>query len=382
MRLVIIAQRLMTTHHHSMRILLLSAYDTDSHRAWCQGLITHCSDFQWTYLSLPGRHFSWRIRGNPLSWAFGETRSILENDYDLILATSMVDLATLKGIVPKLASTPSVLYMHENQFAYPKSTQQFKSVEPQMVNLYSALAADQVIFNSQYNLKSMLDGATELLKKMPDLAPISAIEALAHRSSVLPVPIHPPKHQSTPFNKGETLKVIWNHRWEYDKGPDVLARLVSLAHQQNSNLSFTVAGNRFRSIPASFQSLMDNKPPCLKHIGTFAQRRDYETELANHHVVLSTAHHEFQGLAMLEGVAHGCTPLAPNALAYPEWIPNDCLYPTYSDCDTQAKTILTKLIEWQRSGLSSRPDTSQYYWSNLAPIYTQTLLKIREDYSV
>ena len=71
------------------------------------------------------------FRGNPLSWAVSE-RAELERDYDLVVATSMVDLATLKGLVPSLANTPSVVYFHENQFAYPLSAEQHNSIEPQM----------------------------------------------------------------------------------------------------------------------------------------------------------------------------------------------------------------------------------------------------------
>lgn len=381
MSLVIIAQRLMNTYPHPMRILLLSAYDTDSHKVWCQGLMSHCSQFQWTYLVLPGRYFSWRIRGNPLSWAFGETRSILDQDYDLILATSMVDLATLKGLIPKLATTPAALYMHENQFAYPASNQQFNSIEPQMVNLYSALAADHVIFNSQYNLQTMCEGATQLLKKMPDFAPMSAIDKIKNHSSVIPVPIQAPSFQH-PTPNSATLRVIWNHRWEYDKGPEVLEQVIRSCHQQALDISFTVAGNRFRSIPPSLQSLLDSHIPCLTHIGTFPKRDDYELALSKHDVVLSTAHHEFQGLAMLEGCAYGCVPLAPNALAYPEWIPKACLYPTNDLPHIQAQNILAVLKNWQCTEIPSRPDTSPYYWTKLAPIYAKTLMKIQEEYSV
>ena len=78
------------------RVLLLSAYDAESHRRWRKGLVKHLPDFDWTVLTLPPRFFSWRIRGNPLSWAFLE-RKTLEKEYDCLLATSMVDLAVLRG---------------------------------------------------------------------------------------------------------------------------------------------------------------------------------------------------------------------------------------------------------------------------------------------
>ncbi|MCZ6829899.1 MAG: DUF3524 domain-containing protein, partial [Gammaproteobacteria bacterium] len=103
-----------------MRVLLLSAYDADSHRHWRDCLSQGIGEWHWQTLALPARHFSWRIRGNPLYWSVAE-RQLLEQGYDLILATSMVDLATLRGLVPSLALVPAVLYFHENQFAFPDS---------------------------------------------------------------------------------------------------------------------------------------------------------------------------------------------------------------------------------------------------------------------
>ena len=192
---------------------------------------------QWHYLTLPGRFFSWRIRGNALSFAYGDDAQALQQPFDLVIATSMVDLATLKGLSPNLASTPSIFYFHENQFAYPKSAQQHTSIEPQMLNLYSALSADYVLFNSQFNQHSLLTGITDLFKRLPDHAPLNAIDSIKAKSQVLPVP-----NQTTPHdyqngvNKGKTLNVIWNHRWEYDKGPETLALVVKLANEQQLNI--------------------------------------------------------------------------------------------------------------------------------------------------
>ncbi len=84
-----------------MRVLLLSAYEAVSHRYWAQSLMTQLDDVSWTLLALPPRHFAWRIRGNPLSWMLKE-HDTLSQSFDVVLATSMVDLATLIGLFPHL----------------------------------------------------------------------------------------------------------------------------------------------------------------------------------------------------------------------------------------------------------------------------------------
>jgi glycosyltransferase involved in cell wall biosynthesis len=275
------------------------------------------------------------------------------------------------------------MYFHENQFAYPSSTQQHASIEPQMVNLYSALAADYVLFNSHYNRQTLLDGARVLLKKMPDFAPLEAIEKIRQRSNVLPVPIQPANISSDKkATPSQTLKVIWNHRWEYDKGPEVLQQVIRLNEKRGLDIQFTIAGRRFRSIPEPFKDLQNPPANCVIHMGTFEDRAQYLSALSQHHVVLSTAHHEFQGLAMLEGATYGCTPLAPNDLAYPEWIPPDCLYQTHSNVEAQANIILNHLSQWQTGSIPATPDTQSYIWPELAKQYSEKLLKIKEEYSV
>src|SRR5690554_3858847 len=114
----------------TQRILLLSGYDAASHRRWREQLVTLLPGYHWQTLALPPRFFQWRIRGNPVSWL---DEPCLQESWDLVIATSMVDLATLRGLHPSLANTPCLLYMHENQFAFPVSDQQRGRVEPQMV---------------------------------------------------------------------------------------------------------------------------------------------------------------------------------------------------------------------------------------------------------
>ena len=172
-----------------MRILLLSAYDAKSHQYWREGLVAQFPNYEWTQLVLPGRYFSWRIRGNSMQWALGE-RSTLEQPYDLVIATSMVDLASLKGFVANLANIPTLLYFHENQFVYPPSQANAKHhLDPKMVSLYAALAADRLVFNSQFNQQSFSAGVEDLLNQLPEKMPVNVVELLGRKSCVLPVPL-------------------------------------------------------------------------------------------------------------------------------------------------------------------------------------------------
>nr|WP_320137088.1 DUF3524 domain-containing protein [uncultured Amphritea sp.] len=358
-----------------MKILLLSAYDAASHRYWHQGLMENLSQHQWTVLTLPPRYFSWRIRGNSLSWAMNE-RETLEQPYDLIIATSMTDLSALRGFVPHLASIPTLVYFHENQFAYPESGREYGNVEPKILNIYTALAADHICFNTAYNRNTFLDGCRALLKKLPDQVPVGVVEQLEERSSVLQVPLPssaylPHKPQPGP------VRLIWNHRWEYDKGPQLLLSAVEGLIAAGVDFRLDLVGQQFRKLPAPFETLKTLLADHKGHWGFVESVAEYRRLLQQADIVLSTALHDFQGIAVLEGAAAGALPLVPNRLAYPELFPADCCY-----CDEGDETqhLVAAVVHFakakQQGQLTVAPDLSALSWPKMSVRYECLLNRV------
>ena len=309
-----------------MRILLLSAYEADSHRHWRLQLEQGLPEHSWTHLTLPPRHFSWRLRGNALYWAT-EQRETLSAGYDLLLATSMVDLACLRGLSPALAAVPSILYFHENQFDYPANVRQQGQLEAQMVSIYSALAANQLVFNSNFNCDGFVAGVDHLLAKLPDFVPDGLGQVLREKSCVLPVPVSDATG-STQERAHGPLQIVWNHRWEYDKGPLALLELTEAMLAAPLDFTLHLVGRQFRDKP---EELLEVEALLLgaDRLGTCGyvdSRDEYEDLLRSCDVVLSTALHDFQGLSVIEACGAGCTPLLPNRLVYPEWFEADFLY--------------------------------------------------------
>lgn len=336
-----------------MRGLLLSAYHAQSHRQWCQAIESMFSTWEWTQLSLPARHFSWRVRGNPLHWSISE-RATLEQPYDLLLATSMVDFATLRGLVPSLASVPSILYFHENQFAYPQKAGQSSLLEAQMVSLYSALAADRLVFNSDYNRATFLDGCRELLSRLPDFVPSSVVPELTERSRVIPVPLAVATRQgqgAALYSPGDAyperpLRLLWVGRFEYDKGGDRLLRFLQRLERTSINYEVAMLGQQFRNSPEAFTKIKQGFGHRLVQFGYVAQTQDYHDWLHAADIVVSTAEHEFQGLAVLEAVISGCLPLVPDRLVYPELYTEQFRYASSAvDDDNEAQAAVSRLLE-------------------------------------
>ncbi|WP_250658553.1 tRNA-queuosine alpha-mannosyltransferase domain-containing protein [Alkalimarinus coralli] len=360
--------------------LLLSGYDAGSHRYWRKGLEHYLNEYEWTVLTLPARFFSWRIRGNPIS--FLERYSAeLSVEYDFVIATSMVDLATLKGIIPSLSRTPSLVYFHENQFEYPKTINQQASIEPQMVNLYSAMAADAIVFNSEFNRRSFFDGCDRLMAKLPDHVITNLSEQLSNKSLVIPVPVDEglfnlPDRRD--YNATEPVKLLWNHRWEYDKGPDRLLLLLLELQRRNVTFELNVVGEAFRNIPDEFKQIEHLFSGCINTFGYVDNVEEYRTLLAACDVVISTAIHEFQGIAVLEAVSAGCLPLVPDRLSYQALIPGEYRYSSHLDTpELEASEAVDKLLQLTPSpNVNFREGYRQYSWSSLIPSYRNAITSL------
>ena len=370
-----------------MQILLLSAYDANSHQYWRKGLRQYCQS-TWsnqsniTELVLPARFFNWRIRGNGLYWSIAK-RSILEARYDVVLATSMVDLATLRGLVPHLCHIPNILYFHENQFAYPQSSNANKAqmqgradaVAAMMVQLYSALAADRIVFNSEYNRTTFLTGVDDLLQQLPDCVPPGVVATLGEKAQVLPVPLNR-AIETKCLTKGASRKpftVVWNHRWEFDKGPDGLLHCLQ-ALPENLPFTFHIIGQSFRRVPDAFAAIkrLLEARNWLGHWGYIEDVDTYLAVLKQSQCVLSTARHDFQGLSVLQAVQAGCVPVVPDRLAYRELFAKTFRYDESSEAMEEgqfAASVLVRLCE----EAPYPPDIQHLEWATLGVEYQRLL---------
>lgn len=340
-------------------VLLLSPYDALSHRAWRE-FIEDLPGYRIESVALEPRYFSWRFRGNPLTFSRDER---LDGPWRMMLATSMTDLASLKGMRPGLARVPAVLYFHENQFGYPGSDDSH-NLDRQITSLYSAMAADALVFNSAFNRTTFLDGVAAMLSRMPDHVPAGIVASLAAKSRIMPVPIDDNCLRSA--DKSSRFTVVWNHRWEFDKGPASLLRIMSALIDSDMDFECHLLGQQFRQIPDEMSACVTRLEQSgrLGHCGLIEDREAYLCALGTSHLVLSTALHEFQGLAVLEAVAAGCVPVVPDRLAYQELF--DAAW-RYGDEDQAVAMIRAIYQRFEQGEALPVPDVSQHTRSRRIP---------------
>jgi glycosyltransferase involved in cell wall biosynthesis len=173
------------------------------------------------------------------------------------------------------------------------------------------------------------------------------------------------------------LKLLWNHRVEYDKGIDqFLALLLQL---RNTHLPFKLIllGQRFRKLPESWQTLtMQFAEQIL--VNEFAETREaYFSWVQRADIVVSTACHEFQGLAVMEACVMGCVPLVPDRLSYPEYFPDQYRY-------QDLEQAVSWLLHWQQLRADENkiniepPDLQSLSWHYQVKNYRDVINRLTE----
>lgn len=356
------------------RILLLSPYDALSHRYWRHGMEENLPEYEWHTISLPPRHFPWRIRGNPVSLSGMLASALAEYKPDILLCTSATDLATIRGLFPELSRIPNILYMHENQFVFPESRHSNGLLEAKMVQIYAALAADKVLFNSQWNRISFLEGADRLLAGMPEKTPFNFSERIAQKADILPVPLASDVCQSAPGQTSVSdINLLWNHRWEHDKNPEMLLLVARALEQTTLDWSLNVCGETFRQIPPAMQQLKAEFQHRIRHWGYLEKRSDYLALLIKCNFVLSTALQEFQGIAVIEAAASDCIPVLPERLSYPEYFPREFLYPSSPENPEMEARACVETIRQLSQQAPKQTLRQDLQWNTLGKQYLKAL---------
>jgi glycosyltransferase involved in cell wall biosynthesis len=383
----------------TMKILLLEPYCGGSHRAWAEGYAAH-GRHDVKLLTLPARFWKWRMQGGALTLA--EQARALNVRPDLILASDMLNLPAFLGLTRDfLSGVPTALYCHENQLTYPlppplsppmggrKGGEQKRDLTYGMINWLSMLAADRVFFNSHHHLKDWFEELPRLLKHFPDHTHVHRIAEVQAKSEVLPVGcdlrrLDPDKSQIA-NRKSQIPLILWNQRWEYDKAPEVFFRALYALADEGLDFQVALAGKSYRQSAPEFEAARERLEARVVHFG-HADETQYKALLRRADVVVSTALHEFFGIAIVEAIYCGCFPVLPHRLSYPEIIPpsyhENCLYEDFEGLLTRLRWTLVYSDQTRALATKLRPAVARFDWSKMGPHYDELLSQILDVWVV
>ncbi len=249
------------------------------------------------------------------------------DEYDAIIVSDMISVADLKGLWAG-RTPPIVLYCHENQISYPARNQSEADLHFGFTSITSCLAADHVWFNSAFHQNAFLEALPAFLRRMPDRRPTWVGEAIAAKSRVAYPGIEVPR-AATPGSEPRRRPVrstarraaplvLWNHRWEFDKQPEVFFAAVDKLAERGVEFTLAVVGESNNTRPPVFEAARTCHADRIRSWGFVNDRAAYEALLCKADVVVSCAIQENFGISVLEAVAAGAVPVLPRRLTYPE----------------------------------------------------------------
>lgn len=360
-----------------MRVFLVSGYHTGSHRSWAEGYLA-ASRHDVHLVTLPGSFWRWRLEGGFVTLA-EQVLDLAERvgRPDVILATSMVDVAGLRGMLAPLGPLPVALYLHENQITYPQTGRTRVEQSHGLVTWTSLLAAEAVAFNSEYHRSSLFAALPGFLGGFPDQRQEHLIPVVEAKATVLPVGCDLSGIGDGP--KTEPPLILWNHRWDDDKDPDGFLAL--MAGMAVTGIPFTVAlaGERFvdqRTNREAAVAALGERVVIDGHL----TRDEYLAVLAAASIVVSTAAQEFFGISVVEAIHAGAFPVLPDRLVYPERIPaplhHRCLYASSAAASRRVEAALADHRMRQETTAMLQATTGRFDWRVVAPAYDEWLASI------
>lgn len=353
---------------------MLEPYFGGSHRAFLEGLLARLG-WEHDLLALPARKWKWRMSGASITMA--EEAIALHRRgarWDLVLVSTFVNLPEFLGLAREaVGGVPSLVYFHENQLAYPNRFEEEWDYQFPLTNIKSALAAEACAFNSEYNRGTFLAGIPAFLKRFPDHVPRGVVPRVRERSLVVPPPFDPAAIDAAPIVRGEVPRVVWPHRWDHDKDPGAFFSACETLAGEGIAFEVAVAGQSHVDARGDFERRARRLGDRLMVLGGLDRRQDYAALLRSCDIAVSTARHEFFGLAMAESAYAGCFPLVPDRLAYPEVYPRECLYRDEGELVARLRALLT---DARPAPGTARGVGERYTFERLMPRYAELFERV------
>ncbi|MEM3341464.1 MAG: DUF3524 domain-containing protein [Thermoplasmata archaeon] len=243
-----------------------------------------------------------------------------------VVVSDLVDVAHIHSFLAKRGlNRRIILLMHENQLTYPLPSDRKPPDELVFKNLTSCLSADIIAWNSPFHRDSFLSSLPEFLSeyRLENKAEIYRTEILTRSAVVgMPVDIDELLPVDGRIERFSTPTIVWAARWDYDKNPEEFFYALELMEEKYLPEGFeyrvAVMGEPTENPPRCFEEARKRLSGRIVAWG-FKEREEYVDILRQSHIFVSTAKHEFFGLAACEALACGLIPVFPDRLSYP-WL--------------------------------------------------------------
>ena len=363
-----------------LNIVLVEPFFSGSHKSWAEGYQYH-SQHNISIISLKGIYWKWRMHGGAITLAKMFNNHVEKEGLpDLIIVTDMLNLPVFESFA-NIGNLPIVSFFHENQLTYPWSTQDRDKEKNRdhhygFINYTTALRSDKIMFNSNFHKDSFIDALKKFLKQFPDHNELSTVDLINNKSVVSYLGLDLKrfnKHKIAVQNKIPII--LWNHRWEYDKNPDVFFQSLKEIKSEGISFHLAILGEQFDTEMPVFSEAREFFKNEIIHIGYCKSFEEYAEWLWRADVLPITINQDFFGASIMEAVYCNTYPLLPKRLAYPELF-NDVINKNnfYDDKKDYLHKLKTLLVNNNFQKILLNGIATKYDWEIIAPFYDEIVI--------
>ena len=366
---------------NKLNILYVEPFYSGSHKRWIDDYKKY-SNHNIQIISLPGKKWKWRMHGGAITLA--DEYNQLDFIFDIIVCSDMLNLPVFKSLCnDKLSNSKVVMYFHENQLSYPwspfdKDLELNRDLNYYYINYTSSLISDYNYFNSQYHLDSYIVGLKKYLKKMPDFRNLNTVDLIHNNSSILPIgcELKETKNQEYHFPI-----ILWNHRWEYDKNPELFFKVLFELYNEKIDFKLIVLGESYNNYPEIFDIAKNKLDKNIIHFGYCESQEEYIKYLKLANILPVTSNQDFFGISIVEAISYGAYPILPNKLSYPELFNYSLNKYLFYKNNIELKDKLISAIKNFKSNNEkifnlSKNIYNQFNWKNISKKYDETFEKL------
>ena len=370
-----------------LKILLIEPYYTGSHKKWANDY-RRLSNHNVKILSLKGQFWKWRMHGGAVTLA--DKFNKINWKPNLIIATDMLDFTTFLSLTRKKTyNIPAIIYFHENQISYPWSPNDIDVKKNRdshygFINYSSALSSDHILFNSNYHMNTFMNELNPFLKNFPDHNELDSINIIKRKSKTLHLGLDLKRFDLKKIKKKEKPSILWNHRWEYDKNPELFFSILEKVKNEGYKSNLIVIGENFSQSPKIFDRAKKDFKDELIHWGYAKTFELYAELLWRADILPVTSNQEFFGISVMEAIYCGNWPILPNRLTYPELLPEvnhkENIYQDEKDLYKKIINAIVNIENIRKTKLSSI--ASKFSWDIMVPVYDDFFSNVSLEYQI
>jgi len=358
-------------------VLYLESYLRGSHRTIALAY-KKFSKQRIELMSFPGKKWERKVCNAGVDFADRINREFWARDFDMIVTTDLMNLGDLKTLQRAyIQDMPLVMLWHEHQLHWPsEGLRSAGDYNLLMANVTSALTANWNFFESDWSLESFF-------VKLRDLMSDQIYDLIRKKSSVLYMGVDLRSLDQYRIEKQyETSTIIFSHRLEPDKNPGEFFRALEVLKLENLDFKVIVTGQALGKTPPEVERGIEMLGDRVLHYGYVESYEEFCKLQWKANIAVSTALHEYFGLAVVENLYCQNWPILPNRLTYPSFLPKEYhaehLYENFDDLVNKLRWAITHVFELKKHDF--RDEVAKYDWNIVRDEWDSAFRKVYEDF--